>query len=98
MSYLAINRPSRSQEWNGIVTSVSPLIRRHVDLQISQVSVLYPRLDFSVAASGVRWQLIHACIEVAYSDLMPTGFFFALANYYLHGHYPCGWDGDYPDG
>jgi hypothetical protein len=98
MSYLTDRHPARSQEWNAIVQAVTPLIDRHVEHHLESVSSRYPELDLTIAASGMKWQLIHGCVEVAYSDLYPPTLFLKLTNYYLEGYYPCGWEGDFPNG
>lgn len=32
------------------------------------------------------------------SDLYPPGFFASNANWYVRGHFPCGWRGEFPKG
>jgi hypothetical protein len=46
----------------------------------------------------MRRVLVHACVEQEYADVVAPAFFSRLAEWYLRGHYPCGWLGDYPDG
>lgn len=37
-------------------------------------------------------------LEFEYSDIATPGFFTRLAEVYQSGHFPCGWEGEYPDG
>jgi hypothetical protein len=46
----------------------------------------------------VQWDILHACIETEHADLCPTGFYANLASWYTNGHFPCGWQGEFPQG
>lgn len=47
---------------------------------------------------SVRWDMIHLCMEAEFADVYPPGFFASQAYWYVEGHFPCGWDGEFPDG
>jgi hypothetical protein len=44
----------------------------------------------------VRSDIAALCIESEYADVYPPSFFAANAYWYVHGHFPCGWRGDFP--
>jgi hypothetical protein len=46
----------------------------------------------------VQWDILSVAIEAEYADVYPPGFFASQAYWYVHGHFPCGWQGDFPDG
>ena len=45
-----------------------------------------------------RWQLLHACYEIQYRHLYTVYWHNELAEWYFRGHFPCGWEGDWPEG
>ncbi len=38
----------------------------------------------------VRWDILHAVLELYYGEVIPTGFHSFLAYYYIRGRFPCG--------
>lgn len=48
--------------------------------------------------TAVRWDVLHLYMESEYADVHPPGFFSAQACWYSVGHFPRGWDGDFPSG
>lgn len=42
--------------------------------------------------------ILHACLEAEYADLVKPGWFTSLAYWYVSGHFPCGWDEAHPQG
>lgn len=46
----------------------------------------------------VQWCVLGACMESDYSDIVAPRFFTDWIQWYLKGHFPCGWRGDFPDG
>jgi hypothetical protein len=46
----------------------------------------------------VGWDMIAICQELEFADLVPPRFFAERAKWYLAGHFPCGWEGDFPVG
>jgi hypothetical protein len=46
----------------------------------------------------VQWDILHACMETEYADVYPPGFYANLASWYIKGHFPCGWQGVFPQG
>ena len=46
----------------------------------------------------VNWDWVLLGFECQYSDLVKPAFFTGLSYWYDQGHFPCGWDGEYPAG
>ena len=86
----------RFQEWNKVVRDVKqttiPLV-----LQKTKRVVEENKLPQEFV-STVQWDIVHLCMEAEYADVFPPGFFAALSYWYSQGHFPCGWDGDFPGG
>jgi hypothetical protein len=52
----------------------------------------------TVFEDTVKWDILHICMEAAYADVFPPGFYANQAHWYVKGHFPCGWEGDFPAG
>jgi hypothetical protein len=46
----------------------------------------------------IQWDMLHVCMEAEYADVYPPGFFASQAYWYVNGHFPCGWQGEFPKG
>ena len=46
----------------------------------------------------VEWDTLHAVMELSYAEFGPPEFFRQLLRVYEQGHFPCGWEGEWPDG
>jgi hypothetical protein len=51
-----------------------------------------------VFLDDVHWHILGACMETEYSDIVPAGQSYTLARWYIAGHLPCGWRGEWPEG
>jgi len=51
-----------------------------------------------VIADCVEWDTMHAVATEYYSHCNPPPFFLELLVVYEQGHFPCGWDGAFPNG
>lgn len=82
--------------WNSVVDRVNPHIEYLFRRKLRAFRLkffFYPPLSRSV-----RWDLRHCCIEKEFQELCGTGYSSRIGELYLSGHFPCGWDGDYPQG
>lgn len=88
--------PERFGTWNSVALEVRkhvlPLVKRKVEPVTLAVN---PPAAFERA---VRWDMIHVCMEAEFADVYPPGFFASQAFWYVEGHFPCGWDGEFPEG
>ncbi len=87
----------RFRLWNLIVrdakTITVPLVKQKISNVILNNKGLSKRFE-----GCVQWDILHAVMESEYSDLVAPSFYANLSQCYLRGHFPCGWDGQYPDG
>ncbi len=90
----------RYQRWNEITRAVDPLLMPTVDAALEGIKPavkLQPRAWAEFAVS-VRVDMGGACHETEYSDISSQCFCQSLTDWYLRGHFPCGWDGNYQSG
>ncbi|QDT65182.1 hypothetical protein [Calycomorphotria hydatis] len=96
-NFLHENHNARYQEWNTIVGDITPCVEKLLGEKVDLTKIVKKggRKKFFVE---IRLMIEGACIEAEYSDLVPPGFYTDLAEWYLKGHFPCGWEGEYPEG
>jgi hypothetical protein len=86
----------RFAKWNEIVGSLNktlvPFVRGKIEPVVREHSLP------NAFASTVEWDILHACMETEYADVYPPGFYANLASWYVKGHFPCGWQGVFPQG
>jgi hypothetical protein len=46
----------------------------------------------------LQWCVLHALLEAEFQRHVKTRFNTGIVAWYLKGHYPCGWEGSYPEG
>jgi hypothetical protein len=88
--------PTRFNEWNDVVRGVKPAAQSLAMRKIEEV-VRDNGLPKSFE-NCVEWDMIHLAIEAEYADVFPPAYFASQAYWYVNGHFPCGWDGRFPDG
>jgi hypothetical protein len=86
----------RLAKWNQVVDEIKPvteaLVRRKVRAVCSKHEL--PK----VFEDTVRWDILHLCMEAEYAAVYPPGFYAGQAYWYVKGHFPCGWQGEFPQG
>lgn len=93
---LAERSLERFREWNAIVVEIKAVTEPFVRDKIAAVG-RQNQLPKAFEDS-VQWDVLHLCMEAEYADVYPPGFFAAQAYWYTKGHFPCGWEGDFPKG
>ena len=82
--------------WNEILKIADPIIdellKRDVD------PILQTQAIPSIVLKRVRCDLQGFALETEFNEIVEPGFFSRLADYYRRGHFPCGWEGEYPQG
>ena len=92
-----LNRECKAefQKWNNVITSIkqdlSETWRRMRD-KVTELGL--PR----VVADCVEWDTMHAIAEERFREWHPPIFFGRLLKVYEVGHFPCGWNGEWPNG
>lgn len=86
----------RYNQWNGLVTQLKPvteaLVRRKIEAVVRENSL--PK----VFEDTVQWDILHVCMEAEYADIFQPGYYASQAYWYVKGHFPCGWEGVFPNG
>jgi hypothetical protein len=93
---LAARSRERLDQWNVAATELKtltvPLVQRKTR-EIIQEHQLPKAFE-----DAVHWDILHACMEAEYADVYPPGFFASQAYWYVNSHFPCGWQGEFPEG
>ncbi len=86
----------RFEKWNVLVDELKkttiPFVRRKIE-RVSRLHKL-PR----AFEAAVQWDILGVCMESEYADVYPPGFYGSNAYWYIKGHFPCGWRGEFPKG
>jgi hypothetical protein len=86
----------RYRQWNTIVDEVRkttvPFVKSRIEGVVKGHSL--PK----VFEDTVQWDILHVGMEAEYADVYQPGFYASQAFWYLKGHFPCGWDGEFPKG
>lgn len=93
---LAERSPQRFQQWNDITKMLKPDVQALVREKAAPV-VEANNLP-KVFVDTIDWDILGVCMEAEYADVHPPGFFASQAYWYIKGHFPCGWEGDFPNG
>ena len=72
--------------------TTEPLVRRKIEAVVREHDL--PK----VFEDTVQWDILHVCLEAEYADVYQPGFYASQAYWYVKGHFPCGWEGDFPNG
>ena len=80
----------RYQRWNEIAREARPAVDSLVTRKLEKV--LGKDAVPHWIGHAARWDVIHACFESEYSDIVPPAFFTDLLRWYLGGRFPCDWE------
>lgn len=86
----------RFELWNiiakGLKSTTIPFVSRMLEEVIRKNNLPKAFQD------TVQWDVLHLCMEAEYADVLPPGFYAAQGYWYTCGHFPCGWQGEFPKG
>ncbi len=86
----------RLNGWNDTVAKIKYITQPMVIKKIEHI-VICNNLPKSFIDT-VQWDILHICMEAEYSDICRDEFYVRQAYWYKIGHFPCGWEGDFPNG
>jgi len=86
----------RFVKWNDIAIELKKTTRPFVRQKIEPI-VREQRLP-KMFEDTVQWDILGVCMEAEYADVVPPGFYASQAYWYTKGHFPCGWEGEFPEG
>jgi hypothetical protein len=82
--------------WNETVDYVTMIIKPMIAHKASPIQEQY---SLSPAfLDSIRHAVLGMVMAAHYADLYRSAFYADLADWYIKGHFPCGWEGDYPQG
>lgn len=93
---LAERSPEQFKKWNDIALEIKPAA--HALVQEKTKQVIEENNLPTVFLDTVDWDIVHLCMEAEYADVYPPGFFASQSYWYVKGHFPCGWKGEFPKG
>lgn len=82
--------------WNDLVVDIKrttvPFVLRKIE------SVMHDKALPQKFHDVIQWDVVGVCMEAEYADVFPPGFYAVLGYWYTKGHFPCGWEGEFPGG
>jgi hypothetical protein len=63
-------------------------------IEAARIPVAFPETFIR----AVEWDIMMLLTEADHSDLVKPAFYAVLGFYYIKGHFPCGWEGNFPQG
>lgn len=87
----------RYQEWNDLIARVRPPV---IELAKKKTEIVSREHKLPEQFLGsVFGSVLGIAMESEYSDLVEPSFFTnIILDCYLKGHFPCGWEGEFPNG
>jgi hypothetical protein len=88
--------PERFKRWNDVVDMVKPVadeLGERKSEKVVQEHNLPPGFVGCVCSD-----MLGILLEAEYADVYPPGFFASNGYWYIKGHFPCGWEGNFPEG
>ena len=82
----------RLNEWNRLVSQIDGDVLLILEQQTRLLTLDADHLK--LVTNVTSWDLVHACLEHEYADVVNTRFYRELAAWYLRGHLVCGMDQD----
>lgn len=88
--------PNKYLEWNSTVRDAKDYVETTLSTKL-QTYREQNNID-NVFVDCVKWDILNAIVEFAYSDCKKIPIFFLdLLLVYENGKFPCGWNGEYPN-
>lgn len=82
--------------WNEMADKLRGAVRALVDDRIGRLRI---EKEFrKVVGDNAAWDVLGACMEVQFREYIRGTFFGVVAEWYMRGRFPCGWEGKYPQG
>lgn len=95
--YLSVNHADKYQgQWNNLVKQVRPIVNENVAenaRRFQESQGIGP-----VFVDCVQWDVLNGSMALIYEDCKPPSFYLDVMKIYQSGHFPCGWDGEWPNG
>jgi hypothetical protein len=95
------------RSWGGWAAEVAPIIEGLVPAKLAEAMERSAELRIQLDDASGNYGLIlpsitgnigFLCMNIEYGHVAKSQYFTRLAGLYLSGHFPCGWEGTYPQG
>jgi hypothetical protein len=93
--YLDIHHRKIYQNWNIVVQEIRPQI---IEVNENKIKPNLPINFIPQLGNSVKSDIFDLLIETHWSYLVEPVFFTPVTFWYIKGHFPCGWQGNFPDG
>ena len=90
------NYDRRRDFWNLLIKEMSIAATPVLEAKIAAYQAYFKNKDQAVL--GLKDIMRLSCMECEYSDVVPLGYFYMLAELVIAGRFPCGYNGEYPHG
>ena len=88
--------PFEFPQWDRIREELKPVVVALVTEKTKPVVIAAGLPD--IVVKRATWDILYMAMESEFAEIKPGGFIDAMGAVYLHGHFPCGWEGDWPEG
>jgi len=95
-AFLSKKNVREYSEWNNLTIEGQDFLKSSVIPKIEKLDI--PVQNLEVLKACIRWDLLGCLMESAYEKYRVPQFFTHLLELYKQGHFPCGWQGKWPDG
>jgi hypothetical protein len=93
--YLDAKHRKIYQTWNLIIDEIRPLLN---EVYEDKILFFLPSNLNKELGQSIRKDILRLLIEAHWSYLVQPVFFTPVTFWYIKGHFPCGWRGDFPNG
>ena len=97
----AVNQqPDRSliiKEWGQLAESCRPEISDNISNKLSRINII-PEVHKKNTTDLISWIIIHAVLQVEFSDFIYSHFYRDWCEILVSGHFACYWNGDIEQG
>lgn len=94
--FLSKKHPKEYQEWNKITQDAKAKLES-TEFEKARFFQLEKRLS-KTFLDCVKWDVLAIVMEQTYKPFRPPIFFENLLTIYENGRFPCGWQGEWPNG
>jgi hypothetical protein len=94
----SLNRdfPDAFLAWSDVINEAKEVVDSLIQSKIE--AVMGEQKLTKSGRSTVIWSIWNMVLSAHYGDLYIPTFYADLACWYVKGHFPCGWKGEYPEG
>jgi hypothetical protein len=93
--YLDTHHRKVYQNWNIVIGEIQPILDAVYE---KKIMINLTGKSNNEAGKSIRRDVLRLLLETHWSYLVEPVFFTPVTFWYIKGHFPCGWRGNFPDG